>query len=160
MNTLLFVALAFAIGVIAGLRSMTAPMVVAWAAHFKWIDVDRTWASFLGRSLWPWLFTLLAVAELVGDQLPKTPSRTLPGPFAFRVFTGGFSGAVLAAGIDEMAWFGAVAGGLGAIAGTVGGHAARVGLVKALRVPDFAVAIPEDFLAVVGGFLLLAIFFR
>jgi uncharacterized membrane protein len=160
MNTTLFMTLAFAIGIIAGLRSLTAPMVVAWAARFKWIDLDGTWASFLGGVIAPWVFTALAVAELVSDQLPKTPSRTSPAPFAFRVVSGAFSGAALATGIDEVPWLGAIAGGLGAVAGTLGGHAARVGLVKRLRVPDFAVAIPEDFVAVVGGFLLLAVFFR
>jgi uncharacterized membrane protein len=160
MNALLFVTLAFGLGVVAGLRSMTAPMVVTWAARFKWIDLHGTWAQFLETVGPVWVFTLLAFAELVGDQLPKTPSRTSPGPFAFRILSGAFSGAVLAAGVDEAAWLGAVAGGLGAVAGTLGGHALRVGLVKSLRVPDFAVAIPEDFVAVVGGFLLLAFFFR
>jgi uncharacterized membrane protein len=135
-------------------------MVVAWAARFKWIDLDGTWASFLGRVATPWVFTLLAVAELVGDQLPTSPSRTSPPQFGFRVLTGAFSGAAVATGVDESPLLGAVAGGLGAVAGTLGGHAARVGLVQRLKVPDFAVAIPEDFIAVVGGFLLLAAFFR
>ncbi len=160
MNTLVLVILTFAIGVIAGLRALTAPMVVSWAARFKWIDLDGTWAAFVGRTATPWIFTLLAAAELVADQLPQTPSRTSPPAFGVRLLSGAFCGAAVATGVDEAWILGAVAGALGAVAGTLGGHAARVGLVRALRVPDFAVAIPEDFVAVVGGFLLLAAFFR
>jgi uncharacterized membrane protein len=50
-------------------------------------------------------------------------------------------------------------GALGAVAGTLGGYAARTRLVKALKVPDFAVALPEDAVAI-GGALLIAFLFR
>jgi uncharacterized membrane protein len=33
--------LAFLIGVVAGLRSLTAPAVVAWAAHRNWLATPR-----------------------------------------------------------------------------------------------------------------------
>jgi uncharacterized membrane protein len=160
MNTTLFLILAFVLGAIAGLRSMTPLMVIAWAARFHWLDLDGTWGQFLGAPFVPWLFTLLAAAELVVDQLPATPRRTLPVPFAFRIATGTFAGAAMATGVGEAHYLGALAGGLGAIAGTLGGYALRTRLVSALKVPDFAVAIPEDFVAVLGGFLVLDFFFR
>jgi uncharacterized membrane protein len=160
MNTILFLVLAFVLGGIAGLRSMTPLMVIAWAARFQWLDLEGTWAQFLGAPLVPWLFTLLAAAELVVDQLPATPRRTSLVPFAFRIVTGAFSGAALATGVGEVHTLGAIAGGLGAVAGTLGGYTVRTRLVQALKVPDFAVAIPEDFVAVLGGFLVLDMFFR
>lgn len=43
---------------------------------------------------------------------------------------------------------GALLGAIGAIAGAIGGYHARVGLVRALGAPDFAIAIPEDLIAI------------
>jgi uncharacterized membrane protein len=108
---------AFAIGVVAGLRSLTAPAVVAWAAHLNWLHLQGTPFKLLGSTVAVVLFTVLAVAELVTDKLPSTPSRTaLPGLIA-RIVLGGLSGAaVAAAGVQ---WFvlGAVLGVVGGIAG-------------------------------------------
>jgi uncharacterized membrane protein len=42
------------------------------------------------------IFTLLAVVELVADQLPSTPSRTAPPGLIARIVLGGLSGAGLA----------------------------------------------------------------
>ncbi|MES0001520.1 hypothetical protein NKJ90_22405 [Mesorhizobium sp. M0051] len=39
--------LALLIGVIAGLRAMTAPAAVAWGAWLGWLPVAGTWASFM-----------------------------------------------------------------------------------------------------------------
>ena len=40
--------LALGIGVIAGLRSFTAPAVVAWAAYLQWINLTGRWDSWVG----------------------------------------------------------------------------------------------------------------
>jgi uncharacterized membrane protein len=37
--------------------------------------------AFMGYAWTPWIITVLAVAELVTDQLPSTPSRTVPVQF-------------------------------------------------------------------------------
>jgi len=159
MAPALFLTLAFAIGVVAGLRTLTAPMVVSWAARFKWLDLEGTWATFLGGAVAPLLMTVLAAGELVTDQLPKTPSRKAPVPFAARILSGAFCGVVLATGVGEALGLGAAFGALGAVTGTLGGHALRTRLVRALKVPDVAVAIPEDLVAVLGGFLIVAFLF-
>ena len=148
-------ALAFAIGVIAGLRALTAPMVVSWAARLQWIAVANTWTAFLGSAMTPYIFTLLALGELVNDKLPKTPSRKAPPSFTFRIVSGAFSGAALAAGASQSAAIGAVCGGLGAVAGTLGGYEVRTRLVKALHMPDLVIALVEDAVAVGGGFFLV-----
>jgi uncharacterized membrane protein len=158
MNSALALALAFSIGVVAGLRSLTAPAVVAWAAHLGWINLHGTPLSFVG-SVWAvTIFTLLALAELVADQLPKTPSRTAPVGLSARIVTGALTGACLAVAGGVTPWLGALAGSLGGIAGAFGGYHARVGLVRALRVPDFAIAIPEDLIAIGLGLFLASRF--
>ena len=158
MNTASVLALAFAIGVIAGLRSLTAPMVVSWAARLRWLDVQDTWAAFLGYAAAPYIFTLLAIAELVSDKLPRTPTRKALPSFAFRLLTGAFAGAALSAGAGQPAPLGAVCGGLGAVAGTLGGYEARTRFVKSLKAPDFVIALFEDAVAIGGGFFLVSRF--
>jgi uncharacterized membrane protein len=148
--------LAFALGIIAGLRSMTAPAAVGWAAHFGWLDLEATPLAFLGSAAARYLLLALMLGELVLDKLPFTPSRTRVGPFAGRVLAGGLSGAALAAGLGQSLSAGAVAGALGAVAGTLGGYRARTGLVRALAAPDYVVALAEDVVVVGGALLILA----
>ena len=40
-----------------------------------WLPLAGTWASFMGHWIAVAIFTVLALAELVTDQLPSTPSR-------------------------------------------------------------------------------------
>jgi uncharacterized membrane protein len=158
MVPFIVLALAFGIGVVAGLRSMTAPAVVSWAARLGWLDVSHTPLAVLGFAWTPYILTVLAVGELVADKLPMTPSRKLPGPFGARIVLGGLSGAALAAGGGQSWTIGAMAGALGGIAGTLGGYRARTGLVRALKLPDFVIALLEDLVAVGGGLFLVSRF--
>jgi uncharacterized membrane protein len=158
MSTLLFVFLAFGIGIVAGLRALTAPMVVSWAARFGWINVHHSWAGFLAGSVTPWILTILALGELANDLNPKAPARTVPGSFAFRVLSAEFCAGVLATGSGHSALLGVLLGTAGAIVGTLGGYRARTRLVKALKVRDLSIALPEDLVAVGGGFLIVSLF--
>ena len=63
----------------------------------------NTWLAFLGSTWTPWLFALLAIAELVADQLPSTPSRTVPMQFSARIVAGALSGAAIGAANGSMA---------------------------------------------------------
>ena len=89
--------LALLIGVVAGLRTMTAPTAVSWAAHLGWLDLRGTWLAFLGYAWTPWIMTALALVELVTDQLPSTPSRTVPVQFGARLVSGALAGAAIGA---------------------------------------------------------------
>ena len=89
--------LAFFIGVVAGLRSMTAPAAVSWAARLGWLHLENTWLAFLGFAATPYLVSVLAIGELINDKLPKTPSRKMPVPFIARIVTGALCGAALGA---------------------------------------------------------------
>jgi uncharacterized membrane protein len=148
--------LAFALGIVAGLRSMTAPGAVAWSAHFGWLHLDETPLAFLASPPARYVLLALALAELLADKLPFTPSRTRPGPFIGRILTGGLAGAALAVGAGQSLPAGAVAGALGAVAGTLGGYRARTGLVRTLAVPDYIVAVAEDVVAVGVALLIVA----
>ena len=136
--------LAFLIGVLAGLRSLTAPAVTAWAARLGWLSVASplAWIGALPSAV---VLTVLAAAELVADKLPSTPARTAPPGLIARLVTGGFCGMCIAGGL------GALLGAAGGLVGTFAGYRARTGLVRGLGVPDFVVAIAEDVLAVAGS---------
>ena len=158
MSASLVLFLAFLIGVVAGLRSLTAPAVVAWAAHRNWLNLHNTFLSFMGSTAAVVAFVLLAVVELVTDQLPSTPSRTKPPGLIARVILGGLSGAaVAAAGFQSMA-IGGVLGAAGGVAGAFGGYQVRTRLVRALKVPDFVIACLEDAVAIGGGLFIVSRF--
>ena len=141
-------ALSGAIGFVAGLRSLTAPAAVSWAAYAGLLNLQGSPLSFMGSTAAVAIFTVLALAELVADKLAITPSRINTGPLAGRILMGGFSGACLSVAGAAGVWPGAVAGGLGAVVGAFVGYHARRMLVRRLGVPDLAIAIPEDLIAI------------
>lgn len=145
--------LSLAIGVIAGLRTMTAPAAVSWAAASRWLDLDSTWLAFLGYTFTPWILTLFALGELVIDKLASTPSRTVAVQFGARIVSGALAGAAIGASGGRLA-IGVVAGIAGAFIGTVGGRAFRARLASALR-SDRPAALIEDAIAVGGALLLM-----
>ncbi|MEG3177743.1 DUF4126 domain-containing protein [Sphingomonas sp. RB3P16] len=146
--------LALFIGMVAGLRSMTAPAIVSWAANVGVFPVEGTWLAFMG-SLWAsWLLTLAAAVELVTDQLPSTPSRTVPMQFGARIFSGALCGATVSVHSSELV-IGAVCGAVGAVIGTLGGAAFRGWLATRLKSGRHA-AIIEDIVAIGGGVVIVA----
>ncbi len=146
---------ALLVGVAAGLRAMTAPAVVSWAACCGWLDLRGSWMAFLGHPWAPWILSLLALGELVTDQLPSTPSRTVPVQFGTRIATGAVSGAALAVAAGAPWAGGLLAGAIGAVAGTLGGRAARARLAAAFG-RDRPAALLEDVVAIGGAVLLVA----
>ncbi|MFM0198473.1 DUF4126 family protein [Paraburkholderia fungorum] len=145
--------LALLIGVIAGLRAMTAPAAVSWAAHLGWIPLQDTPLAFLGFTATPYIFTVLAIVELITDQLPKTPSRTVPMQFGTRIVLGGLCGAAIGAAHGGLLG-GLIAGVVGAVIGTLGGAKARGALARAFG-RDLPAALIEDAVAIVGAGLIV-----
>jgi uncharacterized membrane protein len=62
------------IGFATGLRSMTTPAVVAWAAHLGKLGLGATWLSFMASPITVGYFELFALGEFVADLLPGTPA--------------------------------------------------------------------------------------
>jgi uncharacterized membrane protein len=144
--------LALLIGVIAGLRAMTAPAAVSWAAFFGFLSLEGTWLAFLGYRFTPWILTVLAIGELVTDQLPTTPSRKLLVPFATRIIVGGLCGGAIAVGSSFLG--GLAAGAVGGIIGTLGGAEGRARLAAAFGIVRPA-ALIEDTVAIIGAALIV-----
>jgi uncharacterized membrane protein len=152
MTQVIVILLALLIGVIAGLRALTAPAVVAWGAFLGWIDVEGKWSQWIAHPITVAVLTIFLVVELVTDQLPQTPSRKTPPQFVSRIIMGAFAGAVIGSAFFHT--FSALGGGIiGAVLGTLGGAEARQRLTAANGGRDRPVAIGEDVIAVGGGFL-------
>jgi uncharacterized membrane protein len=145
--------LAILIGIIAGLRSMTAPAVVSWAARLGWIHLNSSWLAFLGYSWTPWILSIAALGELVADKLPSTPSRKAPPSFVFRIVSGSISGTAIGISRGSLL-LGLVGGAIGAVLGTLGGAAARSSLAKTFG-RDLPAALLEDAIAIIGAILIL-----
>ncbi len=147
--------LAFAIGIIAGLRSLTAPAATCWAAHLGWIDLQQSPLAFMGSTVATSLFSLLAVGELITDKLPFTPSRLTPGPLGARILLGGLCGSAFCTAAGFSLLTGGLIGAGGGIAGAFMGYHARRSLTHTMKLPDFLVALIEDAIAIVGAFLIV-----
>jgi uncharacterized membrane protein len=130
----------FAIGFVAGMRSMTALAALSWAASRGGMRIT----GIPGGS-WPRGFaTTAALAEMAGDKMPFAPDRRIPPSLAARLVLGLVGGAALAHR-DESLLSGALAGMAGAVAGTLLGRAGR-GATTHSRA-DWARALTEDALA-------------
>ncbi|MFL5013265.1 DUF4126 domain-containing protein [Rhizobium sp.] len=151
----MFLLVALLIGVIAGLRAMTAPAAIAWGAALGWFDVSQTPLAFMAYQWTPWIFTLLAVVELITDQLPSTPSRKVPVQFGARIVMGGLAGATIGAA-NSLLFGGLIVGVIGAVIGTYGGAAVR-GRLAASFGKDLPAALIEDAVAVIGALLIVAV---
>ena len=145
--------MALLIGGIAGLRTMTAPAIVAWGASRRWLTLQNSMLAFMGSTAAVAVFSVLALGELVADKLPSTPNRTAPLGLAGRSLFGGLSGATVASAGAQSITLGAALGAAGGIAGAYAGYQVRTRLVRALQVPDFVIAVLEDAVAIVGGLL-------
>lgn len=152
MSILLF---AFLIGVIAGLRAIMAPTVVSWAAGLGSLQLEGSGLTFLIYPATRYILSVLALAELVNDKLPKTPSRKVPPQFIARIVTGAFSGAAL--GSSRQALMGGlIAGAVGAVVGTLVGSEFRTRMVKLTGGKDLPIALLEDAIAILGGLFIVS----
>ena len=125
-------ALALLIGIVAGLRAFTAPTAISWAAWSGRLALEGSRLAFLGYSWTPWIFMLLALGELVGDQLPSTPSRTRADAIRRATIERRDCGAAIGSPHGAILG-GLLAGIVGAVIGTFGGHAFRLRLAVAFK---------------------------
>jgi uncharacterized membrane protein len=134
-----YLLLAFVLGLVAGLRTFTAPAVLWLVRHFG------PWAIALGA---------MAVIEYAVDLLPNAPPRTSTTGLLARVVSGAFVGWTigLAAGRSSIA--GAIAGAIGAVIGAYGGLAIRLRLIAAIG--NVPAGLLEDAVAIVAAIAIVS----
>jgi uncharacterized membrane protein len=139
---------AIGIGIVAGLRSLLAPAVVAWAAHLGSLNLHSSPLAFMGSTAAVAIFSIFAIGELVADKLPKTPKRTAFAPLLARILLGGLSGASLFAAARGSLLAGALLGATGGVIGAFVGYEIRRRIVTNLHVKDLFVVLCEDLVAI------------
>jgi uncharacterized membrane protein len=147
---------ALGIGIVAGLRSLTAPALVAWAAHLGWLNLSGSRLAFMGSTAAAIIFSIFAITELIADKLPMTPKRTALVGLVARIVTGGLCGACLCAAAGQSLGIGIVLGGIGGVIGAFGGYEIRRRLVNKLRIKDIFVALCEDLVALALAYFLVS----
>jgi uncharacterized membrane protein len=146
----MFYVLALLLGITAGLRAATPLAAIGIGAWLGWINLSGTWAAFAGNIVTAIILGVLAIAELVSDQLPSTPSRKVPQQLGARLVSGGLCGLVI--GLPSGNWIaGLVLGVIGAVIGTYGGAEARGWLAKAFG-RDLPAGLLEDAIAIIVAF--------
>jgi len=139
---------ALGIGIVAGLRSMTAPAAVSWAASNGRLSLRRLPTSLLDSPGVSQTATKLALGELVGDKTPLAASRLKPPALMWRLASGAVCGAAFFDSDDDHIGTGAMLGAAGALVGSLVGYAWRTRVRQQLHLPDFPAALVEDALAV------------
>lgn len=145
------------LGVVTGMRTFVPMAVLCWFAYRGDLPVDGTWAAWTGHLVTAMIFSLLAVGEIAGDKLPKTPNRTKLAPMLGRLVFGGLMGAIVATGLDGAVIEGILLGVSGAYVGAHAGYLVRRELVILLGWKDWHVAVFEDVIAVVWAVLAMGV---
>ena len=154
----LLASLLFVLGFVNGLRTLTPVAALCWGAHLHWFSLAHTPFAFLANPISLVIFTVLAVGELIGDKLPKTPSRVTTFPLIGRVVFGAGCGAALAAVAGMSLFVGVLSAGVGAVVGAYSGFLLRRALTRPSRLPDLPIALVEDVVAIGGAFFVVSRF--
>lgn len=129
---------ALLLGIVAGLRTFTAPAALQLARH---------------RGPAAYALGVLAILEYGADLSPRVPARTSPGGMTARVLSGAFCGWTVTADAAPSRSHGAALGGCGAVIGAYLGLAARTRAISSVgRIPA---ALMEDGAAIAGAILIV-----
>jgi uncharacterized membrane protein len=150
-----FLLLVLCLGVLCGLRTFTPLAVFTIAVHHEHLSLSGTPFAFLATFAAHIIIVLLAIGELVVDKLPRTPSRLRPQGLIGRALLGAVTAVAFALAHHQSIAVPLVLGIIGALLGSFLGHRFRTGLVRALKSPDWPVALLEDAICIAGSFLVL-----
>ena len=148
---------AFEIGVIAGMRTMTAPALVSYKlSHTEpsrsvGPPLSDSNLHFMTSATTTNVLAVLAGGELIADKLPNTPDRIGQPQVWGRIASGALSAAALTEADGESAPIGAIIGALGAVAGAFAFFHLRRWLTHEQGLPDPLVAVAEDALTIGAG---------
>lgn len=147
---------AFGIGVIAGMRALSAPaLLTRKLARTVPVKQPAKPIHYLAQQPVSLALSVLAGGEIIADKLPNASNRTSPLQFIGRVASGGSCGAVLSEVEGQSVAVGGIAGGLGAVVGTLVFFNLRRFLDHDLGLPDMVGALAEDVLVISLGWTLV-----
>lgn len=143
------------LGALAGMRSMTAPALLA--SNLSKFHVPALAHSPLRLLQKPWVATglrVLAASEMASDKLPHMPDRTVPVSVLGRSLAGALSGATLYKANHDRPLVGALLGGAAALAATFGSFWLRKRTSETSKLPNALLGGLEDALVLGSGLAL------
>ena len=144
-------------GVLAGMRAMSAPAIAARMVARTAIDNNTDdIPAFLQSEITNTTLSFLAIAEFVGDKLPNTPNRTATPGLIARCVTGALSGAAICKVNRRNTFVGALIGSTAALASSFGCFYLRKTIVSNSCLPDPTIGTMEDALVMSTGLGLIA----
>ena len=143
---------AISLGAISGLRSLSGPAFLSRAASKGLVSLDGTALAFLGSPRLSKVLVIMELAEIIGDKLPITPSRTSPPILLGRAASGGLVGAVSSLSGDRPAATGAALGSSAAVAAAFAAERLRALVGQKTGIPDPVVALAEDAIVLLVGY--------
>ena len=147
---------AAALGTLAGMRTMAAPVIVNQiltrrpSGHLSKSNLDFMQSEKLSVVL-----KLFGVGELIGDKLPFTPARTKAAGVIARCVSGSLAGASIYKAKGNNAFTGATVGAIAALGATYACYLLRKSIGKNIHVPDALTGGMEDLLVIGGGLALI-----
>ncbi|NMO18367.1 DUF1990 family protein [Pyxidicoccus fallax] len=153
-----FILTPLGLGVLAGMRSMSAPTLVSQRLSKEPGPKRDPLSEALAKPWVPKVLGALALGELIVDKLPKTPARVKFAPMAGRVFTGVLAAVSSVAGQKKsVVALAGVLGGAAAVASAWAFYSLRTVATKRFRVPNVAAAFAEDALVAAIGSRLMPV---
>jgi uncharacterized membrane protein len=127
---------------------MTPMAVLCWFAYLGYLPLEGTWAAWMASATAVVVFTVLALAEIVADKLPRAPDRISLGPLTARLVFGGLIGSIAATAMIGPGLEGVLLGVVGAALGAFAGFMIRRDMVERIGCAEWKVALVEDLIAV------------
>src|SRR5690242_5308111 len=122
MNATIVVIVVLGVGFLSGLRSFAPLALVSWMAIWGWTPVAGSPFWFVGTEIFALIVSGLALLELIGDKLSKTPARTHLMPLIARLVTGAVAGGALSFSAGQSWPIGCALGALGSLTGAFAGY--------------------------------------
>lgn len=144
------------LGAIAGMRSMSAPLILS--TYWQQLPHPPTLPFPFALLTTPQVNTALkaaAVGEIGMDKTPVVPARTEPMPLLGRIGMGAGLGAALYLANEDSPVVGGAVGALTALFSTFIMYYLRRFAGETLHIPDTVTALAEDALVVSGGWWFL-----
>ena len=147
---------AFQLGIVAGMRAMTAPALVSNKIASASVNpLGTSSLRFMHSSTAATLFKVVAIGELIGDKMPAATDRIAFPAILGRIGSGALSGGALSEAEGKELPYGAIAGAVGAAVGSYAFYYLRHWLTTEQDIPDPYVALAEDALAIGAGYLIV-----
>lgn len=131
-------------GVLAGMRSLTAPALLGRELAHPHGILQRHPFQRYALQRGARVLTTLAAGELAADKAPFTPARTAPPVLAARILSGIVTGATLARWHRRPVLGFALVGAASALASTYAFYGLRRFVSQRLRVPNVVAGFLED----------------